>query len=311
LPNQHQPYRGRFAPSPSGSLHFGSLLAATASYLDAKAHQGDWLVRIEDLDPPRVRQGAIRKILNMLECYGFAWDESILYQSHRFTLYQEIVDELLHRQHAYWCSCSRKLLRQTATLGTAGFIYPRHCVKHLYQPESPLRTVRLHCTNTAILFEDRLQGRQQQCIASEIGDFVIRRSDAIYAYQLAVVIDDKDQGISDVVRGYDLLDNTARQIYLQQLLNYPTPHYCHIPIAVDQHGNKLSKRNLATALNCQDALHNIHQVLCLLGQYPPPKSDFSHLADLWNWAIMHWNISKIPVQGTLLYEQASSHFTAE
>ena len=302
MPKQQRLYRGRFAPSPSGALHFGSLLAATASYLDAKAHQGDWLVRIEDLDLPRVAQGAIGAILNTLECYGFTWDDSVVYQSQRFALYQTIVDELLQRKQAYWCSCSRKLLQSTAKRGIAGFIYPRHCVNTLYQPESPLRTVRLHCNDTPIVFEDRLYGRQQQCIATEIGDFVIRRSDAVYAYQLAVVIDDYAQGISDIVRGADLLDNTARQLYLQQLLNYPHPRYLHIPIAVDQHGNKLSKRNRATALKCQDALHNIHQVLCLLGQNPPPKSDFAHLDDLWQWAIMHWNISKLSVTRTLLYE---------
>jgi glutamyl-Q tRNA(Asp) synthetase len=304
LPNPHKNnlYRGRFAPSPSGSLHFGSLLAATASYLDAKAHQGSWLLRIEDLDLPRVRRGAVSAILNILECYGFAWDENILYQSQRFSVYQESVDELLTTEKAYWCSCSRKLLQQTAQLGSAGLIYPRHCQQGLYQTASPLRTVRLHCNNSAIQFKDRLYGRQQQCIASEVGDFVIRRSDAVYSYQLAVVIDDNYQGISDVIRGYDLLNNTARQIYLQQLLNYATPRYLHIPIAVDKNGNKLSKRNLAKALECQDALGNIYQALCFLGQNPPRKSDFSTLADLWKWAIMHWNIANLPTQGTLPYE---------
>lgn len=295
-------YRGRFAPSPSGSLHFGSLLAATASYLDAKAHQGYWLLRIEDLDLPRVRRGAINAILNTLECYGFEWDENILYQSQRFAVYKDIVDQLLAKEKAYLCSCSRKLLQSTAQLGQAGLIYPRHCVPRLYQPESPLRTVRLHCHDVAIQFRDRLQGQQQQSIASEIGDFVIRRSDAVYAYQLAVVIDDAYQGITDIVRGYDLLDNTARQLYLQQLLSYPTPRYLHIPIAVDKSGNKLSKRNLAEELQDEDALHNIHQALCFLGQNPPAKSHFSNLADLWKWAIMHWNTTQLPAQGTLQYE---------
>ncbi len=296
-------YRGRFAPSPSGSLHFGSLLAATASYLDAKAHQGDWLLRIEDLDAPRVQKGAISAILNVLECHGFKWNEEVLYQSQRLTAYQTITEQLLKRNKAYFCACSRKILQQNSPVGHYGFIYTGTCRQGIHASNpSHLRSVRVLSGSTPITFKDRLYGACKQNIAQAIGDFVIKRSDGVFAYQLAVVIDDYYQGITDIVRGYDLLDNTARQLYLQKLLNFPQPHYLHIPIAVDAQGNKLSKRNLAKALIGQHAFDNIYQALIFLGQNPPPQHNFSQLDDLWQWAIMHWNINTLPQQGSLLYE---------
>jgi glutamyl-Q tRNA(Asp) synthetase len=294
------PYRGRFAPSPSGSLHFGSLLAATASYLDAKAHQGDWLLRIEDLDAPRIQKGAISTILNSLECYGFEWDEEVLYQSQRLSAYQAITDQLLKRKKAYFCACSRKVLQQNSPVSQYGFIYTGTCRQGIHSSNSShLRSVRVLSNSTPMIFKDRLYGACEQNIAQAIGDFVIKRSDGVFAYQLAVVIDDHYQGITDVVRGYDLLDNTARQLYLQRLFNFHQPRYLHIPIAIDTQGNKLSKRNRAKALICQYAFDNIYQVLVFLGQNPPPKHNFSQLDDLWQWAIMHWNINTLPQQGSL------------
>lgn len=287
--NRLEQYRGRFAPSPSGSLHFGSLIAATASYLDAKANQGKWLLRIEDVDTPRVRTNAIQSIIRILEIYGFEWDEEILYQSQRFNTYQTILDELLDKKHVYPCSCSRKSLNKIAKFGSCGLIYPNICRKQLNQPESPLRTYRLLTNDDPINFHDRREGFQSQCLASEIGDFSLKRSDGIFTYQLAVVLDDEYQGITDIVRGKDLLDNTARQVYLQQLLGYPQPRYFHFPTAMDKFGNKLSKQNHAPEIIASDKLHNIHKSLQFLGQNPPNLNDFENISDLWDWAVESWN----------------------
>lgn len=291
MPNLATPksYRGRFAPSPSGSLHFGSLIAATASYLDAKAHQGKWLLRIEDVDTPRIRQGAIASIIRILEIYSFEWDEDILYQSQRFAAYQLELDRLIAAQHVYPCSCSRKSLQNKATFGAAGMIYPGLCRAQLHHPESPLRTYRLLTDDQPISFIDRVKGLQRQCIASEVGDFALKRSDGIFTYQLAVVVDDAYQGITDIVRGEDLLDNTARQLYLQKLLGYASPRYLHFPTATDESGKKLSKQNHAPEIQAKDRMMNIHNALQFLGQNPPKREDFEHITDLWNWAIENWD----------------------
>ncbi len=286
-------YRGRFAPSPSGSLHFGSLIAATASYLDAKANQGKWLLRIEDLDQPRVQAGAIRSIIRLLEAYGFEWDEEILYQSQRFSAYESAINELSLSKHIYPCCCTRKQIKQTATMGPYGLIYAGTCRRGMPISAGSQQSTRLITHNDAISFEDRLQGEYVQHLSSEIGDFVLKRSDGIYAYQLAVVVDDDYQKISDIVRGNDLLDNTARQIYLQQLLGYKQPRYLHFPIALDENGNKLSKTNHAPEAEIKDGLKNIHKSLQFLGQMPPKMTDFAHITDLWNWAIDHWDYNKI------------------
>ena len=286
-------YRGRFAPSPSGSLHFGSLIAATASYLDAKAHQGKWLLRIEDVDTPRVRSGAIQSILNILEVYGFEWDEDVLYQSQRFEAYQSELNRLIDSQLVYPCSCSRKSLNKIAKFGASGLIYPNLCRKELYNSESSLRTYRLLTDDRPISFIDRIEGLQTQCIESEVGDFALKRSDGIFTYQLAVVVDDEYQGITDVVRGKDLLDNTARQLYLQQLLGYSTPRYLHFPTMLDQSGKKLSKQNHAPEIQKEDRLFNIHKCLQFLGQKPPPIDDFDSVESLWRWAIANWEYKKI------------------
>jgi len=286
-------YRGRFAPSPSGSLHFGSLIAATASYLDAKANKGKWLLRIEDVDTPRVRDGAIQSIIHTLDTYGFEWDESILYQSQRFDAYQAALDELIAAKHVYPCSCSRKSLNKIAKFGTCGLIYPGLCRNGLHQAESQLRTQRLLTNNNAIEFYDRAKGVQSQRLESEVGDFALKRSDGIYTYQLAVVVDDAYQGITDIVRGEDLLDNTARQLYLQQLLGYSRPRYLHFPTARDKSGNKLSKQNHAPEIQVKNKRLNIHKSLAFLGQHPPDINNFDNTTDLWKWAINHWDSSDI------------------
>ncbi|PIE41323.1 MAG: tRNA glutamyl-Q(34) synthetase GluQRS [Gammaproteobacteria bacterium] len=215
------PYIGRFAPSPTGLLHFGSLTTAVASYLDAKAHQGQWLVRIEDLDPPRETPGAISEILKTLDCYQLHWDGEIWCQSERHPVYQAQIDRFLEKGQAYYCTCSRKpLIRQY------GHRYPGLCRGTVKKPEAP-SAIRLLTHDTPIGFHDDLQGYFEQHLASDIGDFIIKRKDGLYAYHIAVVMDDAAQGITDIVRGLDLLDSTPRQIYLQQLMTYRTPNYCH------------------------------------------------------------------------------------
>ena len=237
-------YKGRFAPSPTGPLHFGSLLAALASFLDARKSQGIWLVRMEDLDPPREIPGAADQILRTLEQHGLHWDQQVIYQSERYQAYQAEIDRLLEAEHAYYCTCSRQMIAQR------GRVYDGFCrtrQSHLHG----MTAVRLKTDAQQITFEDQIQGSQQQQLSSYSGDFVIRRKDRLYAYQLAVVCDDATQGISHIVRGSDLLDSTPRQLYLQQLLGYQKPCYAHIPIMVNSQGQKLSKQTFATALDSQ------------------------------------------------------------
>lgn len=291
-------YRGRFAPTPSGPLHFGSLVAATASYLDAKSHQGSWLLRIDDLDKPRVQVGAIQSIIHTLEAYGFEWDEEILYQSQRFPFYQNRLDELILQNTAYFCTCSKKLMKQTAKMGECGLIYSGECRDQPRRNISASMSVRVLTDDKIMFFEDRVQGFQKQQLESEVGDFVLKRSDNIYAYQLATVIDDEHQNITDIVRGIDLLDNTARQLYLQELLACPRVSYLHFPVVTSRGGNKLSKQNHAAAIKLADALQNIHQSLMFLGQQPPQQNEFDNVDDLWLWAINNWNINKILSKGS-------------
>ena len=290
----NKPYVGRFAPTPSGSLHFGSLIAATASYLDAKANQGKWFLRIEDVDPPRTQASAIQSIIHTLESYHFEWDDEILYQSQRFSAYENVLKQLIADKKAYFCSCSKKVIKQTAKMGKSGLIYSGTCRKKLNNPESPLRSVRLLTNSKIISFIDGVQGRFQQNVEMEVGDFILKRSDNIYAYQLAAVVDDEFQNITNIVRGADLLDNTPRQIHLIKLLNYRNISYLHIPLAINSEGKKLSKQSYASEIKVTDKYKNIHQALIFLGQSPPPLNNFDTVDDLWKWAIIHWSINKIP-----------------
>lgn len=276
---------GRFAPSPTGALHFGSLVAALASYLDARSQQGRWLLRIEDLDKPREAPNAAQQIIATLGAYGFEWDEEVLFQSQRLHAYQEALHELAHITYA--CRCSRKSIMKQSSFGQYGLIYPNTCRQ---QKHPHHHAIRLQTHNQAIRFTDRLQGTYQQHLESELGDFVLKRADGIFAYQLAVVIDDMFQGITDIVRGMDLLDNTPRQIYLQQCLSIPTPHYAHIPLVMNEEGQKLSKQNLAPAIKTEDALKNLVQASYFLKQHPPAAHEFSSLYEFWDWAILNWKI---------------------
>ncbi|HVW83607.1 MAG TPA: tRNA glutamyl-Q(34) synthetase GluQRS, partial [Bryobacteraceae bacterium] len=243
-PEPARPYRGRFAPSPTGPLHFGSLVAAVASYVDAKAHGGQWLVRMEDIDQPRCVPGASDDILRTLERYGLEWDEAVVFQSRRTALYETALEELKRRGYAYPCTCSRKAIESGVYRGT--------CRGRRGAPEGPCAW-RVRVENSVVAFEDRLAGLQGQNLAREVGDFAVKRADGWFAYQLAVIVDDADQGITDVVRGADLLDSTPRQIWLQRLLEYETPHYMHVPVAKNAAGEKLSKQTRAPGLRVENA----------------------------------------------------------
>lgn len=287
------PYRGRFAPSPTGPLHFGSLVAAVGSYLEAKSHNGTWLVRMEDLDPPREMPGAADAILKALEAYGFEWDEPVLYQSQRSEYYEAALAKLRQDGQLYACACTRKELADSALQGIEGPIYPGTCRGGLADGKTP-RAWRVRVNASEIVFEDAIQGTIGQNLAEDVGDFVLKRADGYYAYQLAVVIDDAAQRVSHVVRGADLLDSTPRQIHLQHLLGFPTPDYAHLPVAVNAAGEKLSKQTLAMPLDIGHPVPALHQALCFLGQDAPAELAAGSLPELWQWARAHWCLANIP-----------------
>jgi glutamyl-Q tRNA(Asp) synthetase len=273
-------YVGRFAPSPTGALHFGSLVAALASWLDARASGGRWLVRMEDLDAARSQPGAADEILRTLERLGLTWDGPVLYQSARMALYAEALREL--EKHTYWCGCSRREIADSS-LGLAADgaqVYPGTCRSGLPAGKSA-RALRIRASGT-VAFSDRVQGSLAQQLEREVGDFVLQRADGPFAYQLAVVVDDARQGVSDVVRGADLLDSTARQIYLQQLLGYPTPRYMHIPAAVNPAGEKLSKQT--GALPIAGGREAMRRALSFLGQ--PETDDLAQAVRNWKPALI-------------------------
>jgi glutamyl-Q tRNA(Asp) synthetase len=286
-------YRGRFAPSPTGPLHFGSLVAAVASYLEARTHNGQWLVRMEDLDRPREMPGAAHAILHALEAFGFIWDDDVWYQSRRDSAYAQALQRLSDSGLIYPCGCTRKEIVDSAVHGIDGHVYPGIC-RHGLAPGKSARAWRLKTEDRIIAFEDAIQGPVGQNLARDIGDFVLKRADSLYAYQLAVVVDDAEQGITHVVRGADLLDSTPRQIYLQQLLNFATPAYAHVPVVANADGEKLSKQTLAQALDVKNPVPQLWQALRFLGQRPAPALQQVTLATLWKHAEASWQLASIP-----------------
>ena len=258
-------YVGRFAPSPTGPLHFGSLVAALASYLEAKAADGKWRVRIEDLDGPREQPGAANDILRALDRLGLHWDGPVLHQSRRVERYRAVLDDLLRRGFAYPCACTRRELEDSALAIDGARVYPGTC-RHGLPAGRPARAVRLRTHDAPIGFADRVQGWIEQRVEREVGDFVLRRADGLFAYQLAVVVDDLDQGVTDVVRGADLLDSTARQIHLQRLLGARRPGYAHVPVAVNAAGEKLSKQTGAKPVDLTDPARELARARHFLGQ---------------------------------------------
>lgn len=289
-------YVGRFAPSPTGPLHFGSLLAAVASYLEARANEGSWLLRIEDVDPPREQAGADTAIIEALDAYGFEWDGPVIWQSSAEAYQDAAVAHLRDRQLAYPCSCSRRDLAD-APRSALGIIYPGTCRQGCDASEF---AIRVRTDNDEISFEDGLQGPQSQRLESDTGDFVILRRDGLVAYHLAVVVSDHLEGITEIVRGIDLMDSTPRQIWLQQLLGYATPSYMHIPVATHLDGQKLSKLTGARGLPLQGKRRVLLAALAALRQEPPRDLAGASLGDIWGWSVANWrhaalrNVKTIP-----------------
>ena len=286
------PYVGRFAPSPSGPLHFGSLVTALASFFDARANNGQWLVRVENIDPPREQPGSVEKILTALATYGMHWDGEIVYQSQRYNEYQSVLDTLLETNTLYPCTCSRKKLT-----GLSG-IYPGYCRNQPANFDRP-HALRLKCTAKKTPFDDLIQGSQQLSPAT-LGDFILKRKDQLYAYQLAVTVDDALQGITHVVRGYDLLESTPRQLYLQTVLNYQHPIYAHIPVITKKKGGaKLSKQNHATPLPLDEPRPLLIKAMTALGLTPHSALETATVNNIIDWGIKHWDIHAVPKQATI------------
>ncbi len=288
ITNNGENYRGRFAPSPSGLLHFGSLIAALASFLDAKHHHGKWLVRIEDIDPPREQKGASSAILTTLESYGLHWDEQVLYQSNQSRLYQEVLVDLQQKKLSYCCQCTR------AQIKAIGGIYQGHCKKlNLTNENNAIRLVNQH---GLFHVEDLFQGlvNCDKTLASE--DFIIHRKDGLFAYQLAVVVDDIEQNISHIIRGCDLLEPTARQLTFFKTLKKQAPQYGHVPLAVTSDGFKLSKQNKAPAIDNNNPNKSLIAALAFLGQEPIADLSMASVEEIINWATLNWQRTKVPKQ---------------
>ncbi len=282
-------YIGRFAPSPTGPLHLGSLYTALASFLDAKAQQGKWLLRIDDLDTPRNATGSVDSILKTLEAFALHWDNHVYFQSDYLDTYNTILASLQRDNTIYPCTCSRKTLAASLTeIASAEGVYPNTCRNNKFPCHQP-HALRVRTDDRMISFDDRLQGLINHHLARQHGDFILKRKDHIIAYQFAVVIDDDRQGVNHVVRGMDLLDSTPKQIYLQQLLGFSTPDYLHVPIIADNLGFKLSKQTHAQAVGLTSPVHVIFKLLNLLKQHPPLELQHASATELVNWAIAHWN----------------------
>jgi glutamyl-Q tRNA(Asp) synthetase len=290
-------HRGRFAPSPTGPLHFGSLVAAVGSYLAALHAGGEWLVRIEDLDPPREVPGSADEILATLESFGFEWTGAILRQSTRLDAYEAAIARLISIGRAYPCSCSRtELLAAQAAQVRAGLAgdelyYPGWCRDGVRSPGPT--AIRFRVPPRETVFEDEIQGRISCDVAAQVGDFVVRRRDQLHAYQLAVVVDDAAQGITHVVRGVDLLNSTPRQMSLQRALGLATPKYAHLPLVTDANGIKLSKSAGAAAIDTRQPSHELWRALRSLRQEPPPELRQGRVTTLWEWAIQHWCVQPL------------------
>lgn len=297
----HPSYIGRFAPSPTGLLHHGSLLTAVASFVDARAHQGSWLVRMEDLDPPREEPGAAAAIIKSLEAHGLEWDDTVLFQSQRSNVYQETLSKL--SGWTYPCDCTR------ARLKTLNGIYDGHCRRSpaQQQPSSlstacstaPATALRIRVNDTPIVIEDLIQGHYQQQLLSGVGDFILHRKDGLFAYQLAVVADDIAQNITHIIRGSDLLDNTPRQCWLFDLLKQPRPVFGHLPVIVNSAGQKLSKQTFATPINNSEAAANIAAALHRLNHTLPTQLISAPCPEQLAWAIAHWQRERIPKTMTI------------
>jgi glutamyl-Q tRNA(Asp) synthetase len=288
-------YVGRFAPSPTGDLHLGSLYTAAASFLDARANGGRWLVRVEDLDGPRVVPGSADGILRTLNRFGFEWDGDVVHQSDRGDRYAAALDDLRARGLTFQCSCSRLQLAEDEC-------YPGHCRNGPLKRGTPCAT-RVRVDEATVQFTDRIQGTFRQDVAAAVGDMLVRRRDQLFAYVLAVVVDDAAQRVTHVVRGADLLDNTPRQIHLQRLLGLPAPDYAHVPLLMEPDGKKLAKSSRSVHLDPGTPLPLLIKVFDLLNLSPPPELNLATIPEAWIWATAKWNIDRVPRRLTSLLER--------
>jgi glutamyl-Q tRNA(Asp) synthetase len=288
-------YVGRFAPSPTGDLHLGSLYTAAASFLDARANGGRWLVRVEDLDGPRVVPGSADAILRTLNRFGLEWDGEVVCQSDRGDRYAAALDHLRAQGLTFQCSCSRLQLADDER-------YPGHCRNGPLQPGIPCAT-RVRVDDATVQFTDRIQGTFRQNVAAAVGDMLVRRRDQLFAYVLAVVVDDAAQNVTHVVRGADLLDNTPRQIYLQRLLGLKTPDYAHAPLLTEPDGKKLAKSSRSVQLDANTPLPLIIKVFDLLNLSPPRELALATLPEAWDWATAKWKVDRVPKRLTSRLER--------
>lgn len=284
-------YRGRFAPSPTGELHFGSLIAAVGSYLDARANKGEWIVRIEDVDSTRCHPEYETSILKTLEAFGFEWDGPVIRQTDRIDAYRDAFNRLKRDGLVYGCACTRREIADSSIGIDGAPIYPGICREGLPDGKTA-RAWRLRVPDRTLAFTDRIQGSQSQNLEKDVGDVVLLRADGLFAYQLAVVVDDAEQGINHIVRGADLLASTPRQMWLYECLKEPVPVYAHLPLAVNDHGEKLSKQTQAAPVGSSDPVVMLKAAVRFLN-LAPEKDDFA-LHDFWNWAIMNWSIKNVP-----------------
>nr|WP_041718240.1 tRNA glutamyl-Q(34) synthetase GluQRS [Alkalilimnicola ehrlichii] len=289
--------RTRFAPSPTGPLHFGSLVAALGSYVHAHRKGGEWHLRIDDLDPPREQPGAADAIRRSLEAHALCWDGPVVFQSRRSSAYEAALARLRAAGQAYPCGCTRREIMAVARRGPNGPIYPGTCARGLPAGRTP-RAWRLRCGHAPLRFEDALQGPIQCDPAATVGDFIIRRADGLWAYHLACAVDDGEFGFTDIVRGADLLWCTPPQILIQRALDLPTPRYRHLPIVVNAQGQKLSKQTHAPALNDADATGNLLRAARFLGQSPPAALRHAPPQTVLDWALAHWDDTRVPQVGS-------------
>ena len=291
-------YRGRFAPSPTGPLHFGSLIAAVASFLQARARGGEWLVRIDDVDVPHVVAGAADEILRVLDALGLHWDGPVIHQSARLERYRAALADLSRRGRIYPCGCSRR--------ETGPGVYPGTCRDGLPPGKSP-RSLRLRTAESCVQFEDAVQGHCSQALGREVGDFVVDRADGVVAYHLATAVDDAEQGMTEIVRGVDLLGSTPRQIFLMRELELPQPRYAHVPVAVNAAGQKLSKQTYARPLDPAGGAAHLVGALAFLGQGPPAGLGEAPIDAVWQWAIENWRLSRVPPVREIVYCQIDNN----
>ena len=287
-------YRGRFAPSPTGPLHFGSLVAALGSWLDARSNNGEWLVRIEDIDPPREVAGASDEILRTLEYFGLYWDQQVTYQSDNLEYYHDILDQLISKDIVYCCVCTRKQIK------TTNGIYQNSC-RYKDNTDSEKHSLRLKVMHPVLSFQDYFHGQCKAKMELAKEDYILKRKDGLYAYMLAVVLDDYRQNISHVIRGADLLDTTVQQIYLFNTLNAPVPQYGHLPLVVNNLGKKMSKQNQAPAIQHKNVAEQLWQALDFLKQAPPVELHNDSKENILNWATQHWDPDTFKAEYQLVY----------